>query len=117
MKMNTKKISKSVQGRDSREREINSWFDYKKLASLGQIPKDLAWKVGGFVKRNALVVIHHLNKTKPEYRCCDSCLKAYMIKESQKYDKNLGIKIDKVLNCKVGHGGYFLDAGRLVKIG
>lgn len=114
--MNAKKFSGSLQGRVSREKEPEFWIDTKKLAILAQLPKDLAWKVGGFVKRNALVVIHHLNKAKPEYRCCESCLKAYMMKESQKYDKNLGMKIEKTLSCKIGHDGYFIDAGRLVKI-
>lgn len=100
------KSSKSLQGRNSIE---------DALELLG-LPKRLLWKIGGFVKRNTLAVVRGLGRARPDYRCCESCLKAFMMKEAEKYDRNVRQKVKSALKVEAGHDRYFLDGEKLLRV-
>lgn len=89
-----------------------------KLSSLAGIsPRLLLNEAVSFVKRNSIAISK--NKSgKSTIHFCRSCLRAHIEKVSAQLnmDKNIAEPISQALRCQAGHGGYYLDAEKLVKL-
>jgi hypothetical protein len=78
------------------------------------IPDDFIAKLENFKERNAVEGIgESYGKV-----CCTQCLKAYALKKAEELGlgkKAIGI-VEKMLEGKTGHNGYFMDGDELVRI-
>jgi len=57
------------------------------------------------------------NKVYSTNECCPQCLKAHLIKKAQ--ELSLDEEIDKIhiiLNCQIGHDGYYINEEKLMRI-
>ena len=82
-----------------------------------QSPCKILNKIKDFIKRNSLAVTKNSNG-KPAIHFCCNCLKAHIIKiaKENKLGKSITNSLTMVLNCSLGHDGYYLDADKLIKI-
>ena len=79
--------------------------------SLG-IPRRILLEINEFKQRNLII------KYREKNICCERCLKAHALKKVGEF--GLEDEVRGILNwkfrCHIGHGGYYLDEERLVKI-
>lgn len=75
------------------------------------IPDKLISDIEEFIGRNLLI-----NDKKGSF--CPRCLKAYTSKKAEELGLDSSSKkfIDKLFNDELGHNGYYLDSGELIKI-
>jgi hypothetical protein len=96
---------------------FRSYILDKKMEALQHgaiIPDDFLSEMERFKDRNTIV------ENGDEQICCVQCLKAYALKKADEIE--LGDEAIRELNkmldggIEVGHNGYYMDAGELVKI-
>ncbi|MBU0761054.1 MAG: hypothetical protein KJ600_02400 [Nanoarchaeota archaeon] len=83
------------------------------------LPQKLLKEIRGFVKRNSLgAVAYRIENKEPVSYCCQRCLKAHLSKKVKRMnlDKNVMKKLTVLLDCESGHGGYYVDGVRLVRV-
>lgn len=80
-----------------------------KIREVNRLHSRLLSELESFRSRNALPTVMN--------ECCPRCLKAHLIKKAPhlglQEEKN---KINQLLDCEIGHSGYYLDKNKLVKI-
>ena len=90
-----------------------------KIDKLAKIPWGLLKEADKFIRRNSLIVVaHRIEDKRPIHECCESCLEAHLIKKANemKFDNDVKRNIKQVFNCEIGHEGYYLDKGRLIRV-
>ena len=116
----TQKLSYQASELNSLDRdteEILSKLSDKIYSLEIQSPYKILNKIKSFIKRNSLAITKKSNG-KPTIHFCCNCLKAYIIKIAKENNlgKNITNSLTIVLNCSLGHDGYYLDADKLMKI-
>ena len=90
------------------------------LQELSKLPEELLLEIKSFAERNSLTVVaSRIEDKEPLYSCCLKCLKAHILKKTNKKnpEESSGGFLDRIFGCgKVGHNGYYLDGGRLIRI-
>jgi len=80
---------------------------------VGKLPDSFVKELESFAKRNSIF------STKVDdqlvYHCCPSCLKAHALKKAGEMKHNLK-EIEEMFDCEIGHLGYYLDKGEIIKI-
>ena len=74
-------------------------------------------EVKHFITRNSLVVSKSKKGSVDVHFCC-SCLKAHLVNIAKRLniDENATKVLCAVLHCQSGHGGYYMDADKVMKI-
>ena len=83
------------------------------------LPDALVEEIEDFTERNSLVIVGYgLGDRRPLHRCCQSCLKAHLVKTAKdlKLNKRVINYILSSFSCAMGHNEYYLDEDKLVKI-
>jgi hypothetical protein len=83
------------------------------------LPEELLAEIGDFSERNSLIQIAtRIKDKKPVCTCCEKCLHAHIMKKAEDYGIEGGalVLLNTKLEFKMGHNGYYMDGGELVKI-
>jgi hypothetical protein len=101
--------------------QIPAWSISLELTGLPErkISKTLQKEAEAFKERNSIVIVGHEIKTKkPIHKCCQSCLKAHLIKkaESLGLDRDLRELLFSMVEYETGHYGYYKDQDKLIRI-
>lgn len=94
---------------------FRSYLLQRKMSALSNgsiIPDDLIANIEDFKDRNAIL------EEKGEKICCQQCLKAHAFVKAKEFGlpENAISKIDKMIEGKIGHDGYYLDEGELIRV-
>lgn len=87
------------------------------IKDLGAYSPRILDEVKHFIKRNSLVVSKSKKGSVDVHFCC-SCLKAHIINITKRFniDENAAKILCAVLHCQSGHGGYYMDSDKVMKI-
>jgi len=84
-----------------------------------KISKLLREEATAFRERNSIIILGcDLETKKPIHKCCQSCLKAHLIKKAE----SLGLYRDlreilfSMVEHETGHYGYYTDGDELIKV-
>ena len=74
-------------------------------------------EIKNFIQRNSLVVSKNKSGKVDVHFCCN-CLKAHLknVAKKRNIDENASRILCAILHCQTGHGGYYIDANKLIKI-
>lgn len=96
-------------------RQFSSRLD--SIKDLAAYSSRILDEVKHFITRNSLVVSKSKKGSVDVHFCC-SCLKAHIINIAKRLDidDNATKILCAVLHCQAGHGGYYMDADKVLKI-
>ncbi|MEK6800701.1 MAG: hypothetical protein AABY10_01780 [Nanoarchaeota archaeon] len=108
----------------SRESKIRSlfnvlpWAKISSLNALKSLSDCILAEMKKFTKRNSLAEYSCSLETKEaNYCCCQACLKAHLVHTAKDKELYKEIKIiNNLIQSDLGHKGYYMDSGKLIKI-
>ncbi len=112
--MAIKKISNALEG--GFLLGVNIFY---KLTKIADVPNLLIKEADSFMKRNSLAVVAcNIHNKEHVHECCPCCLEAHLVRKAKELDLDNDHKeaIRKIFECEIGHNGYYLDKGRLIRV-
>jgi len=88
------------------------------MKTLEGLPQGLFLEMEAFKRRNSLAMVSNKKEKKSQHQCCGNCLKAHALQRvrEMKLPKRVENSLNKIFKCKMGHYGYYMDLGELIKI-
>ena len=109
-----KRISKAIEGTVLIGANVLGKIDY-----LTRLPVKIMKEAQLFIKRNSLAVVAYtIDEKAPIHKCCENCLGAHLMRKADSLglDNKAKENIVKAFDNHIGHEGYYLDKGRLVRV-
>ena len=92
----------------------------KIMRKLESLPKEIVVEMEKFVERNSLAVVGAcLIDNTSLHKCCRECLKAHTLLKAHEMclgQEKMELLDEAFAECGIGHDGFYVDNGELVKI-